>query len=186
MGLILMFIVNFLFSVLFPTTDVGSDVYLAHQTLHFVGDNLVLQGCRSCFHNDESYIVDGQKNGCTTCFTFVPTYRLNEFDYPENNDTQYLFSFGTDYCQIPILDKILDLQSNSKNCNETFQERNNFNSEVGQKRNIWLEPKECDSNGTCCIERVKDLKYTEFDTPLLILSNSLAAFISLEASGKTI
>lgn len=157
MGLLLMFIMSVIFSVIFPSTDVGSDVYLAHQTVNFIGDNYLLQGCLNCFHKDEKDIIEKKENGCTTCFTFL---QLDEYSTDEE---EYLFSYGTEFCEKQIIHKVLDIEFNSKYCNETFQERKYTDSEGGQKIKIEVESKECDSEHHCCIERVQDLKYSEFD-----------------------
>ena len=85
-----MFIVNIVFSVLFPTTDMGTDVYLAHHTVNYIGANNVLRGCRHCFHKSEKDIFGKQENGCTTCFSFVPTH-----SWDNDNETQYTYQFST-------------------------------------------------------------------------------------------
>ena len=66
-----MFFVHIISSVVFPTTDMGTDIYFAHHTVNFIGGNLVLAGCRSCFHKGAKDILGKQENGCTTCFTYV-------------------------------------------------------------------------------------------------------------------
>jgi hypothetical protein len=171
MGVILMFIVSMVFSVLFPTTDVGSDLYLAHQTINFIGDNQVLLGCRTCFHKNEKDIFGKYKNGCRTCLKSVADFSVKydgvvssgaDFDEFENNETRYRFSFVSSFCGNPIIDKVLELQTESVQCNENFQTRHLF-SEVEENGKRWVKSKECDMSDRCCIERVKDLKYAEYD-----------------------
>ena len=83
MAVIIMFIMSMFFSVMFPTTDIGSDIYLSHQTLNFVGDNNVLQGCRTCFYKNEKEMLKNQEKGCETCFSFQPISA-------RNNDGSYI------------------------------------------------------------------------------------------------
>jgi hypothetical protein len=88
----------------------------------------------------------------------VNDYRVLE--YPNDTETRYTFSFGPNYCRIPIIDKALELQSSSAHCNEAFQERY---SDSKDQSLVWLESKECDWSDACCIQRVKDVIYIGFD-----------------------
>ena len=170
MAVIIMFIMSMLLSVMFPTTDIGSDLYLSHQTLKFTGDNKVLQGCRSCFYKNEKEMLKNQEKGCETCFSFRPIEAVNNdgsashkynFKYSNDNEIMYLYSFTTDYCYIPIIDKALELESNSDQCNQSFQERHSY-SEEG-KVSISLESNECDSAHYCCLQRKTNITYNKFD-----------------------
>ena len=165
-----MFITNIFFSVLVPTTDMGSDIYLSHQTVNFIGDKKVLQVCRACFHKDGKDMLENQDKGCTTCFAFLPQgvvnnngswFSNNDFKYSNENEFLYQFSSATWLCQIPIIDKALELESNSEQCNESYQERLAFRD--GAELLILLKSKECDSEDDCCIEKLNNVKYTDFD-----------------------
>ena len=51
--------------------------------ISFLGDNKVLQGCRSCFYKDENELYKKKENGCTTCFHFTNRHaRINGCTLP--------------------------------------------------------------------------------------------------------
>ena len=62
----------FLFNIILPTTDVGTDLDLMYQTVNFnVADSLELDGCKFCYHKNEKDVYyptkDIEKNPCKTC-----------------------------------------------------------------------------------------------------------------------
>ena len=140
-----MFIMNIIFSVLFPTTDISSDIYLSHQTVNFIGDNEVLRGCRTCFHKDKRDMLENRNKGCNTCFLFLPKFVVNndgswlehDFKYSKDNEFLYRISYPTIYCYNTILDKALELESNSEQCNESFRERLSYSDDC--ENSISLE-----------------------------------------------
>ena len=96
-----MLIMSTIFSVILPTIDIGSDIYLSHQTLNFIGGKQVLQQCRACFHKDKKDMLENYENGCATCFRFLPNYAGNNddsfipfenFTYSNDNEIMYLIS----------------------------------------------------------------------------------------------
>ena len=162
MGVVVMFIMSVIFSIGFPTTDYGSDIYLAYQTINFFGDNQVLQGCRICFHKDAKDMLERHEERCVTCVSFLPFYDTNN-DGATNpslfkpGETLYTFSFASNKCGITITDKILELESSSDQCNEQIQE-------VEHNDSFTLETKkECGDDDHCCIKRTKKVEYPEFD-----------------------
>ena len=89
------------------------------------------------------------------------------FKYSKDNEFKYLVSKATSPCQIPIIDKALELESNSKQCNESFQQRGSYSDEF--RWSYSLESNECDlgtsvtTTNKCCIEKVNNVKYNDFD-----------------------
>ena len=51
------FVMCFLFNIILPTGDVGSDLNLMYLALTFdLGDSLELEGCKSCYYKTENEV----------------------------------------------------------------------------------------------------------------------------------
>ena len=66
------FVMCFLFNIILPTGDVGSDIKLMYSSLTFnLGESLQLEGCKSCYHKSEKEVYypeeDFSDNECKTC-----------------------------------------------------------------------------------------------------------------------
>ena len=62
------------FGVILPSFDVYSDVYLMHNTLNFVGDDLQSIGCKACFGKSEEEVYSKKVGVCTMCTTQGDNY----------------------------------------------------------------------------------------------------------------
>ena len=161
----------------------GSDIYLSYNTVNFVGHDRTLQGCRACFnkYNDDTFYK--QEGGCTTCFeTNFGVYfkygdiyhtklnqntryvqrlrkRVSNNEFYGYNGSIYRIYHGDFTCSTSpnILDKIIELNSNPGQCNETIR------LFWDGKPNI-NESGDCQSFDDCCVKRTKHLKKVEFDS----------------------
>ena len=66
------FVMCFLFNIILPTGDVGSDIKLMYSSLTFnLGESLQLEGCKSCYHKSEKEVYypeeDFSDKECKTC-----------------------------------------------------------------------------------------------------------------------
>ena len=83
----------FLFNIILPTTDVGTDLDLMYQTVNFnMGDSLELDGCKFCYHKNEKDVYyptkDIEKNHCKTC-VYDPNGRCGRFSRVLRKVKQY-------------------------------------------------------------------------------------------------
>ena len=159
MNIILIFAIKIIFNVIFPTADVGSDLYLSYNTITFAGHSRTLVGCRACYDKRPNELYEISEPGCKTCFQ-MKDYETADSDGAKvstENQTFYTYDFGTVACRLEIIDKAIELQSHSKKCNEKYQLKLEGNDAV-------IRSDECKYGDHCCIERVNNLKLTELET----------------------
>ena len=146
-SVIAIFATCILFNVIIPTMDVGTDLDLTVQTLTFnLGDSLELEGCKSCYHKNETEVY-----------------------YPEKN-------LDTDDCKICLFDQysrcgrnaavlkeIRKFQDENESCLKTvtFTLKNQFvdNSRTSKPNGTQSEYRECDvTKDDCCVTRTGETK----------------------------
>ena len=135
------FAMNIMFNIILPTVDIGSDVYLLHNTLTFnLGDSLEMAGCRACFGKTDDDVYKRLVTSCTTC------------TYGDAN-------VGSTLCgQVPsVIDKLRHMQST-----DSCEAKQAFRVD----EDSVLHHDICGINDYCCIEKDKHMNVNdsfEFD-----------------------
>ena len=157
MGVVVTLLISVVFSVLLPTGDQGSDLYLWYTTINFLGDGETLFGCKACFRKNRHELYEKENNSCSVCFSSSINTRsrfdgtsVNRSYFENTNEFVYQFNYGSDPCPLNITRKILDLEMTDENCKnrQIVSYQPNFHHKLNLK-----ESGGCPSKSRCCIER---------------------------------
>ena len=175
MSVLFIFLIAIVSSILLPSGDQISDIYLWYNTVNFYGNGRELFGCRACFRRERSDLHEEENRSCKMCF-YSPMkaystsngYQVDEFEskyyYQENgsefrsmNETIYRFSYGTNTCKLPFLrSKALAIESSDQNCeNLNLRYYQHDNGDISENE---IGEGECQSTDVCCINRKSTTK----------------------------